>query len=133
MELFIRFGNPHRQHFRNYVRKGPVDHTHTAHASQMAAMASTSLSARHGYAPTRVTARTGVKAASSASRVPVRVVAGESRIGKAPVLIPQGVTYTLADNLLKVKVRPRMHRSCSPARPDDLGTTSYGASCARPS
>ena len=35
--------------------------------------------------------------------VPVR--AGESRIGKHPVPVPKGVTYTLKDNFLSVKVR----------------------------
>lgn len=35
--------------------------------------------------------------------VPVR--AGESRIGKHPVTVPKGVTYTLKDNFLSVKVR----------------------------
>lgn len=72
-----------------------------------AAMASTSLSARQGYAPARVTARAGVKP-MTVSRVPMRVMAGESRIGKHPVQVPKGVTYTLKDNLLKVKVRISM-------------------------
>lgn len=84
----------------------------------MAAMASTSLSARSSYAtPTRVTARTGVK---SATRVPMLVEANitkQSRIGKQPVVVPKGVTYTLKDNHLSVKVRtlqePVWHRqSC---------------------
>ena len=60
-------------------------------------MASTSLSARQGYAPARVAARAGAKPVSAA-RAPLRVVAGESRIGKHPVPVPKGVTYTLKDN-----------------------------------
>ena len=66
-------------------------------------MASTSLSARQGYAPARVAARAGAKPVSAA-RAPLRVVAGESRIGKHPVPVPKGVTYTLKDNHLAVKV-----------------------------
>ena len=71
-----------------------------------ASMASTSLSARQGYAPARVAARAGAKPVSAA-RAPLRVVAGESRIGKHPVPVPKGVTYTLKDNHLAVKVRAR--------------------------
>ena len=65
-------------------------------------IASTSLSARQGYAPARVSARAGAKPAV-ATRAPLRVVAGDSRIGKHPVPVPKGVTYTLKDNHLAVK------------------------------
>ena len=51
----------------------------------------------------RVAARAGAKPVSAA-RAPLRVVAGESRIGKHPVPVPKGVTYTLKDNHLAVKV-----------------------------
>mmetsp|Transcript_25766 Transcript_25766/g.63388 ORF Transcript_25766/g.63388 Transcript_25766/m.63388 type:complete len:220 (+) Transcript_25766:68-727(+) len=67
-----------------------------------AAMASPALSARQtsfAGASVRVTARTGVTAA----RVPLRIEAKESRIGKEPVAVPKGVTYTLENNHLKVK------------------------------
>ena len=40
-------------------------------------------------------------------RAPLRVVAKESRIGKHPVPVPKGVTYTLKDNHLAVKVRAK--------------------------
>jgi len=75
-------------------------------SAMAASMASTSLSARQGYAPARVAARAGAKP-MSAARTPLRVVAGESRIGKHPVQVPKGVTYTLKDNHLAVKVRAR--------------------------
>ena len=72
--------------------------------NKMAAyMVSSSLSARHGYAPSvRVAARAG--ASPVAVRAPLLVVAKESRIGKHPVQVPKGVTYTLKDNHLSVKV-----------------------------
>jgi len=46
---------------------------------------------------------------TSAQRACVRrvVEAKESRIGKQPVPVPKGVTYTLKDNHLSVKVRGR--------------------------
>ena len=80
-----------------------------------ASMASTSLSSRQGYAPARVAARAGAKPVSAA-RIPLRVVAGESRIGKHPVPVPQGVTYTLKDNHLSVKVSSQhfVHLSRTP-------------------
>ena len=66
-------------------------------------MVSSSLSARQGYAPSvRVAARAG--ASPVAVRAPLLVVAKESRIGKHPVQVPKGVTYTLKDNHLSVKV-----------------------------
>mmetsp|Transcript_6627 Transcript_6627/g.29952 ORF Transcript_6627/g.29952 Transcript_6627/m.29952 type:complete len:236 (+) Transcript_6627:36-743(+) len=71
--------------------------------NKMAAyMVSSSLSARQGYAPSvRVAARAG--ASPVAVRAPLLVVAKESRIGKHPVQVPKGVTYTLKDNHLSVK------------------------------
>ena len=69
-------------------------------------MVSSSLSARQGYAPsTRLAARAG--ASPVAVRAPLAVVAKQSRIGKHPVPVPKGVTYTLKDNHLSVKVRPK--------------------------
>ena len=66
-------------------------------------MVSSSLSARQGYAPSvRVAAR--ASASPVAVRAPLLVVAKESRIGKHPVQVPKGVTYTLKDNHLSVKV-----------------------------
>jgi len=49
---------------------------------------------------------------TSAQRACVRrvVEAKESRIGKQPVPVPKGVTYTLKDNHLSVKVRGRTKR-----------------------
>ena len=98
-------------------------------------IASTSLSARQGYAPARVSARAGAKPAV-ATRAPLRVVAGESRIGKHPVPVPKGVTYTLKDNHLAVKVRNalrralrRLSRLVSSANEPSRGAT---PSCARP-
>ena len=44
---------------------------------------------------------------SSGARVTRVVEAKESRIGKKPVAVPRGVTYTLKDNHLAVKVRAR--------------------------
>lgn len=65
-------------------------------------MVSSSLSARQGYAPSvRIAARAG--ASPVAVRAPLLVVAKESRIGKHPVQVPKGVTYTLKDNHLSVK------------------------------
>lgn len=72
--------------------------------NKMAAyMVSSSLSARQSYAPSvRIAARAG--ASPVAVRAPLLVVAKESRIGKHPVQVPKGVTYTLKDNHLSVKV-----------------------------
>lgn len=50
------------------------------------------------------TSRTNTKSIKRNSMV-VPVRAGESRIGKEPVTVPKGVTYTLKDNFLSVKVR----------------------------
>ena len=80
-----------------------------------AAMAAPSFSARHtsfAGASVRVTARTGAMPA----RVPVRIEAGESRIGKEPIKVPKGVTYTLENNHLKVKVRPLLEPVCIPSQ-----------------
>ena len=86
---------------RRTPRRTPSSSSTTS--AMAASMASTSLSARQGYAPARVAARAGAKPVSAA-RAPLRVVAGESRIGKHPVPVPKGVTYTLKDNHLAVKV-----------------------------
>ena len=70
----------------------------------MAAMASLScapLSARHNLASRPAQAR----ASPAAVRAPLRIEAKESRIGKNPVAVPKGVTYTLKNNHLFVKVR----------------------------
>jgi hypothetical protein len=75
-----------------------------------ASIACSSLSARQGYAPARVSVRAGASPVA-AVRAPLRVVAKESRIGKHPVPVPQGVTYTLKDNHLAVKVRSPRHMS----------------------
>lgn len=84
--------------------------------NKMAAyMVSSSLSARQGYAPSvRVAARAG--ASPVAVRAPLLVVAKESRIGKHPVQVPKGVTYTLKDNHLSVKVSSQhlVHLSRNP-------------------
>ena len=50
------------------------------------------------------TSRATTKSVSQKSMV-VPVRAKESRIGKHPVQVPKGVTYTLKDNHLAVKVR----------------------------
>ena len=41
----------------------------------------------------------------------VRVVAKESRIGNRPITLPKGVTVTLKDNNVAVKVRPYVGES----------------------
>ena len=89
------------------VRLGTGIRTRHRHTNKMAAyMVSSSLSARQGYAPSaRLAARAG--ASPVAVRAPLAVVAKQSRIGKKPVPVPKGVTYTLKDNLLAVKVRAR--------------------------
>lgn len=73
----------------------------------MAAMASQQLSARQHVGGARVASRATTKAVS---RVAVRVEAKESRIGKHPVQVPKGVTFSLKDNFLSVKVSRR--RTC---------------------
>lgn len=75
-----------------------------------ASIACSSLSARQGYAPARVSVRAGANPVA-AVRAPLHVVAKESRIGKHPVTVPKGVTYTLKDNHLAVKVRLPGHAS----------------------
>lgn len=75
-----------------------------------ASIACSPLSARQGYAPARVSVRAGANPVA-AVRAPLRVVAKESRIGKHPVTVPKGVTYTLKDNHLAVKVRLPGHAS----------------------
>ena len=89
------------------VRLGTGIRTRHRHTNKMAAyMVSSSLSARQGYAPSaRLAARAG--ASPVAVRAPLAVVAKQSRIGKHPVPVPKGVTYTLKDNHLSVKVRPK--------------------------
>ena len=79
-------------------------------SSMAASIACSSLSARQGYAPARVSVRAGASPVA-AVRAPLRVVAKESRIGKHPVPVPKGVTYTLKDNHLAVKVRSPRHLS----------------------
>jgi len=59
----------------------------------------TPLSARRNIAARPTQAR----ATAAPVRAPLRVEAGESRIGKQPVAVPKGVTYTLKDNHLAVK------------------------------
>lgn len=49
-------------------------------------------------------------AAVSTQRVSLSVVAGESRIGKNPCKVPAGVTVTLKEQHLSVKVRPCLSR-----------------------
>ena len=48
---------------------------------------------------------------ASRARVNRACEAKESRIGKQPVVVPKGVTYTLKDNFLTVKVRGRRSRT----------------------
>ena len=74
-----------------------------------ASIACSSLSARQGYAPARVSVRAGANPVA-AVRAPLRVVAKESRIGKHPVTVPKGVT-ALKDNHLAVKVRLQAMRA----------------------
>lgn len=50
---------------------------------------------------------------SAFSRGSLRVEAKESRIGRAPIVIPKGVTVTLDGQTLKVKVRRRLARQKS--------------------
>ena len=99
-------------------------------------MACSSLSARQGYAPARVSVRAGASPVA-AVRAPLRVVAKESRIGKHPVAVPKGVTYTLKDNHLAVKVRPprylnqrRIRLSCM-RRDSVVGTSPWTSSARR--
>ena len=98
--------------------------------NKMAAyMVSSSLSARQGYAPSvRVAARAG--ASPVAVRAPLAVVAKQSRIGKHPVPVPKGVTYTLKDNHLSVKVRPKS-LACISRNPQH-GTRDAGDARKRP-
>ena len=52
------------------------------------------------------TASLRAKRAEGKTAAPRRAIeAKESRIGKVPVAVPKGVTYTLKDNMLSVKVR----------------------------
>lgn len=92
-------------------------------------MVSSSLSARQGYAPSaRLAARAG--ASPVAVRAPLAVVAKQSRIGKHPVPVPKGVTYTLKDNHLSVKVRPKSLACIS--RNPQRGTRDAGDARKRP-
>ena len=92
-------------------------------------MVSSSLSARQGYAPSaRLAARAG--ASPVAVRAPLAVVAKQSRIGKQPVPVPKGVTYTLKDNHLSVKVRPKSLACIS--RNPQRGTRDAGDARKRP-
>jgi len=74
------------------------------------ARASVVMLAAHASSFTRGDA-TIVPQSSVASRRRVNRVceAKESRIGKHPVAVPKGVTYTLKDNFLSVKVRTRVN------------------------
>jgi len=117
MEWIKRFAKDLRRD--GIPRRTPPSSSTTS--AMAASMASTSLSARQGYAPARVAARAGAKPVSAA-RAPLRVVAGESRIGKHAVPVPKGVTYTLKDNLLAVKVRARPL-----SRTDSYGAARCGA------
>ena len=51
-----------------------------------------------------ISSQSSTRRTTSVRRV---VEAKESRIGKQPVQVPQGVTYTLKDNHLAVKVRAK--------------------------
>jgi len=57
---------------------------------------------------------------AESTKVPVRraIEAKESRIGKVPVAVPKGVTYTLKNNMLSVKVRIRESFKSANARAD---------------
>ena len=89
-----------------------------------ASIACSSLSARQGYAPARVSVRAGASPVA-AVRAPLRVVAKESRIGKHPVPVPQGVTYTLKDNHLAVKVRSPRHPAIEESACHACGVTAW--------
>jgi len=112
------------------VRLGTGIRTRHRHTNKMAAyMVSSSLSARQGYAPSaRLAARAG--ASPVAVRAPLAVVAKQSRIGKHPVPVPKGVTYTLKDNHLSVKVRPKS-LACISRNPQH-GTRDAGDARKRP-
>ena len=112
------------------VRLGTGIRTRHRHTNKMAAyMVSSSLSARQGYAPSaRLAARAG--ASPVAVRAPLAVVAKQSRIGKQPVPVPKGVTYTLKDNHLSVKVRPKS-LACISRNPQH-GTRDAGDARKRP-
>ena len=93
-------------------------------SSMAASIACSSLSARQGYAPARVSVRAGASPVA-AVRAPLRVVAKESRIGKHPVPVPQGVTYTLKDNHLAVKVRSPRHPAIEESACHACGVTAW--------